>query len=156
MSLKGWLYHKSRGHFYFGERGHFYFGLTLGNTDTGQPIAQAIHEHGTTVQFGDTNDDAIAQFDSVANAITIDHSQSEMSPAVLAAHLAHEGTHVQWYTPDSIDQEYDAFKTEAAVWDTGKGIETNEQCDWVSDMIGKGEADAKRQIRKLYPYLPEN
>ncbi|MCS6805582.1 MAG: hypothetical protein NZ823_10635 [Blastocatellia bacterium] len=126
----------------------------LESTEVGRPIAIAIRENGTTIAFGTTEDGAIAQFDPAANEITIHDSQKEASPAVLAAHLAHEGTHVQWAKPDSIEQEYAAFKAEAEVWNVLKGDESDEQCDWVSAMIAQGEDRAKDEIRSLYD-LPE-
>jgi hypothetical protein len=127
----------------------------LGATNAGAPIARALYVRGTRIKFGLTDDDAIAQFDPYTNEITIHVSQKDASPAVLAAYLAHEGAHVQWNKPDSIEQEYHAFKAEADIWNQLKGDETDEQCDWVNSMIDLGEADAKREIRKRYPGLPE-
>lgn len=127
----------------------------LEQTDSGQPIAQAIRDHGTTVKFGPTDDGAIAQFDPNVNEITIHENLRDASPAILAAHLAHEGTHVQWDKPDTIDQEYHAFKAEAEVWAALKGGETDIQCDWVSETIANGEDVAKEEFRRRYPGLPE-
>lgn len=118
-------------------------------------MAAAIREHGTTIQFGTTVEGAIAQFDSDNNEITIHESQKDATPEVLAAHMAHEGTHVQWDQPDSIDQEYHAFKAQAEVWSSVKGDQTDEQCDAVSAMIARGEAEAKLRIWRMYPDLPE-
>jgi hypothetical protein len=128
---------------------------TLESTDAGVPIARAIRDHGTSIKFGATDDDAFAQFDPVTNEITIRDDQKDASPAVLAAHLAHEGTHVRWNTPDSVDQELDAFKAQSQVWDQLKGNEIDGQCDEVNKVIHQGEAEARRQIRKRYPNLPE-
>jgi hypothetical protein len=69
--------------------------------------------------------------------------------------MAHEGTHVQWDAPNSIDQEYHAFKAEAAVWNKVKGDQTDTQCDAVSEMMARGEAEAEEEIRQMYPKLPE-
>lgn len=124
-------------------------------TDAGQSIAQAIRERGTTIRFTITNEGAIAQFDPNVNEITIHENLRDASPAALAAHLAHEGTHVQWDKPDTIDQEYHAFKAEAEVWDALKGSETDNQCDWVSETIANGEDVAKEEFRRRYPGLPE-
>ena len=129
--------------------------MRLEGTEIGHAIAQAIHEHGTTVRFGQTDEEAIAHFDPIRNEIVIHEGLRETSPNVLAAHLAHEGTHVQWNRDDSIDQEYHAFKAQAEVWNQLKGNETDEQCDWVSWVISLGERQAKKRIRKLYPDLPE-
>ena len=127
----------------------------LQSSEVGNGIAKDIQEAGTLMKFGLTPG-AIAQFDRKANEVTINAGQKEASPAVLAAHLAHEGTHVQWNESDSIDQEYQAFKAQAAVWNQIKGDETDEQCDYVSEMIARGEAEAKAEIRQLYPDLLEH
>ena len=126
----------------------------LAGTTAGQPVADAIQRRGTTVRFGLT-DDAIAHFDPAGNEIVISETLHHTSNGILAAHLAHEGTHVQWDQPDSIDQEYHAFSAQAAIWNQVRGKETDEQCDWVSGMIALGEPRAKRVIRSLYPELPE-
>ena len=122
--------------------------------DAGKTIADAIQEKGTTIKFGSTDEDAIAQFDPAANEITIHESLKEANPQVLAAHLAHEGTHLQLGDPssadDALDQEYQCFKAEAEVWNAVKGSEKDKICDDVSAMIKKGEADAKADIRRRY------
>ncbi|MBC7264333.1 MAG: hypothetical protein H5T64_08225 [Chloroflexi bacterium] len=130
--------------------------MRLEGTSLGQPIAAAIHEHGTGVRFGQTPKDVIAYFDPDKNEIVIHERFRDSSPNVIAAHLAHEGTHVQWDRDDSIDQEYYAFKAQAEVWNQVKGKETDEQCDWVSWMISLGEGRAKAIIRFHYPDLPES
>ncbi|MFQ5342053.1 MAG: hypothetical protein ACE5F6_10960 [Anaerolineae bacterium] len=131
-------------------------GLTgLQGTVAGHAIAAAIHEQNTTVRFGETGQNVIACFDPNSNEIVIHEGLQDASPNVLAAHLAHEGTHVQWSRDDSIDQEYHAFKAQAEVWDELKGDEADEQCDRVSGMISLGEMRAKWVIRDLYPKLPD-
>ena len=127
----------------------------LQTTEVGKEITDAIRKNGTTVQFGVTGDGVVAQFDSFSNHITVDEGMKEATPAVLAAHLAHEGTHVLWNEPDSIDQEYHAFEAEAKVWNQLKGDKTDSQCGAVSTMIASGETEAKAQIRQMYPALPE-
>lgn len=62
---------------------------------------------------------------------------------------------MEWNEPDSIDQEYHAFEAENRVWREVKGEQTDDQCDWASDLMGRGEADAKAELRQLYPQLPE-
>jgi hypothetical protein len=126
----------------------------LESADAGKDIAEAIQEHGTTIKFGPT-DDAVAQFDPAANEITISETQEAKSPEVLAAYLAHEGTHVQWGSQDSIDQEYHAFKAQDQVWNEVKAGQEDPYCDAASAMISQGEARCKREIRLLYPELPE-
>ena len=85
----------------------------------------------------------------------IDDSLQNDSLAVLAAHLAHEGMHVQWDEAGSINQEYHAFKAQAAVWNELRGSETDNQCDWVNWIISLGETQVKKRIRRLYLDLPE-
>jgi hypothetical protein len=127
----------------------------LESVESGHQAARVIQGKGTTVHFGSTVIGAIAQYDLDTNKITIHQSLKDASPRVLAAHLAHEGTHVLWEQPNSIDQEYHAFKAQAKVWERIKGEESDLQCDWVSGMISLGEEEAKRIIRRLYPDLPE-
>ena len=97
----------------------------------------------------------VAYFDPERNEIAIHDSLQNASVVVLATHLAHEGTHVQWNMDNSIDQEYYAFKAQAEVWNELRGSETDDQCDWVSWMISLGEREAKKRIRRLYQSLPE-
>jgi len=138
------------------ERAHLNEAIRLlESTESGHQAAEATRGKGTTVHFGPTAEGAIAQYDPATNEITIHESLKDASPKVLAAHLAHEGTHVSWNQPDSIDQEYHAFKAQAEVWEQIRGEETDPQCDWVSRMISLGEEEAKRIIRRLYPDLPE-
>lgn len=128
----------------------------LEKSEVGKGISNEIKGNDASIEFGDIN--AVAQYDPSKNEITINESLRDSDPTVLAAHLAHEGTHVQWYgqgIPDSIDQEYHAFKNEKEVWDDIKGDKVDDQCDWVSAMIEQGEADAKMEIRLRYPYLKE-
>jgi hypothetical protein len=128
---------------------------TLGGAGAGHSITAAIREHGATVRFGQTEEDAIAYFDPVSNEIVVNEELGDTSLSILVQHLAHEGAHVQWNRPNSIDQEYHAFKAEAEVWNQLKGDEADRQCDRVSGMTSKGEVEAKRKIRWLYPGLPE-
>jgi len=122
--------------------------------DAGRSIAQAIRDHGVMIRFGMTADDASAQFDPTTNEITIHASQSDAGPAILAAYLAHEGTHVQLGNPtsaaDALDQEYRCFKAEVEVWSVVKGSEENWEEGDIAAMIDKGEADAKADIRRRY------
>jgi len=138
-------------------------GLTiLERTGAGYPIAAAIREQSTKVRFGQAGEDAIAYFDPVSNEIVVNEELRDTSLNVLVQHLAHEGTHTQWMLqwnrPNSIDQEYHAFKAEAEVWNQLKGSETDGQCDQVSEIISSGEAEAKKMIRRAPAYrnLPES
>jgi hypothetical protein len=127
----------------------------LEGTRAGYSIAAAIRERGTAVRLGQAGEDVIAYFDPVSNEIVVNEELRDISFNVLVQHLAHEGTHVQWSRPNSIDQEYHAFKAEAEVWNQLKGDETDEQCDRVSLMISLGEMRAKWVISDLYPNLPD-
>jgi len=129
-------------------------GNRLASTEVGKPIAGTLEDKGTRLHFGET-EDAIAKFDPEENEITISNECHEASPNVLAAHLAHEGTHVQWDQPNSIEQEYHAFKAQAEVWKELKGDEADEQCDTVATIMDLAEEDAKQIIRNLYRDLPE-
>jgi hypothetical protein len=130
----------------------------LGEVDSGHPIADAIREHGTTIHFGPLEPGTVAKFDHQTNEITVNEGLKDASPNVLAAHLAHEGTHVQWVkdgkgynTEDEIvNAEYAAFKNQADVWNEVKGAETDEQCDDVAAIIALGEDEAKDLIRLMY------
>jgi hypothetical protein len=133
----------------------------LDGTASGRIAAQAIRQYGTTMRFGHMDEDSAAYFDPAKNEIVLNENLRNSSTNVLAAHLAHEGTHVQWMLqwdrPPSIDQEYHFFKAKAEVWNELKGSETDEWCDAVSWMISLGEADAKTIIRRqaAYKSLPE-
>lgn len=126
----------------------------LQESKTGRAIASTIYKHRTKVRFGETGD-AIACFDPTKNEISINESLRSASPNVLAAHLAHEGIHLQWNRPDSIEQEYYAFKAEAEVWSELKGDEIDEICDNIYAIISLGKEQAKRNIRARYEELPE-
>jgi len=128
----------------------------LRNTIAGEPIAEAIRDRGTRIRFGKARRNSFSQFDALFNEITINNRCRDASPAALAAHLAHEGTHLLWDEPNSIEQEYDAFSAEAAVWSELRGDDRDKQCDLVLAMINQGEREARRQIRRLYPELPEH
>jgi len=130
---------------------------SLESTAIGKEIGKEIRENNVGIKFSEANEGAIAQFNPNTNEITLDESLRDADPSVLAAHLAHEGTHAQWFAQgidhDSIDQEYHAEKNEAAVWEAVKGDKTDDQCDFISEEISQGEADAKMHIRQRYPYL---
>lgn len=125
----------------------------LDGAASGHSIAQGIRRHGTTVRFGQTFAGAVAYFDRHGNEIVVNEEWTYASINVLVQHLAHEGTHVQQYRPDSIDQEYHAYRVEAEVWNQVKGNETDEQCDRVSQTISLGEKQARWIIAQHYPDL---
>lgn len=121
----------------------------------GHSIATAIREQGTAIRFGQTGEDVIAYFNPERNEIVVNERLRDASPNVLAAHLAHEGTHGQWDRGSSVEQEYHAFKAQAEVWKQLKGNEADDQCDWVSEMISLGKEEAMGIIHDLYPDLPK-
>lgn len=128
----------------------------LASSAAGSAVASAIQSQGTLVRFGKTDSDAIAHFDPSANEIVLNEALQDASSQILAAHLAHEGTHVQWRGRIySLDEEYHAFRAQAAVWNEVKGAEVDRQCNWVSGVIALGETRAKRIIAELYPDLPD-
>ena len=132
-------------------------GLTaLEKARAGYFIAAAIRERGTAVRFGQIGKDVIAYFDHERNEIVVNEVLRNASLNVSVQHLAHEGAHLQWNRPNSIDQEYYAFNSEAEVWNQLKGSEADEQCDRVSWMISLGEMRAKWIISDLYPNLPDH
>jgi len=125
-------------------------------TVAGGSIAEVIENKGTRLRFGETSGGAVAQYDSQSNEIIVNAQCRVLPVNVLAAYLAHEGIHVLWDEPNSIEQEYQAFRAEAAVWEELKGEETDRQCDLVTAMISRGERMAKLEIAFLYPELPEH
>ena len=126
----------------------------LSETQVGHSISEAIRERDITTRFGQVEAEIVAYFDPRDNEIVINDSLQNAPSAVLAAHIAHEGTHVQWDAANSIDQEYHAFRAQAEVWNELKGDETDDQCDSVSEMIALGREEAMTIIRDLYPDLP--
>lgn len=128
----------------------------LASSIAGRAAATAIQSQGTSVRFGKTDSTAIAHFDPSTNEIVLNEALQDASNPRLAAHLAHEGTHVQWTGRGySLDEEYHAFSAQAAVWNELKGAEVDRQCDWVSAIIALGEMRAKWHIAELYPDLPD-
>lgn len=129
--------------------------VALEKARVGHSVAATICEQGTVMRFGQTSEDVIAYFDPERNEIVVNEGLRDASPNVLAAHLAHEGTHVQWNKGSSVEQEYHAFKAQAEVWNELKGNEADDQCDWVSEMVSLGKEEAMGIIHDLYPDLPK-
>ena len=134
---------------------------SLKQTETGRELAKAISDNDVSVQFEKLDPGVAAQYSPRDNEISISEDYRDRDPSVIAAHMAHEGTHAQWYgqgLDNSIDQEYHAFKNEKEVWDATKGDNTDDQCDWVSnELMDQDEADAKMLLRQMRSYrnLPE-
>jgi hypothetical protein len=132
---------------------------TLESTDVGKQIGQDIRDNNVGIKFGQTEQNAVAQFDPNTKEITLNESLRGADTSVLAAHLAHEGTHAQWDAQgkhNSINQEYHAFKNESDVWEQVKGDTEDPRCDDVSKLISMGEGNAKLIIsrQKSYQDLP--
>lgn len=130
---------------------------TLETTDEGKSLAASLRENGVGIRFSD--EIGMAAFDPNTNEILLSEKLKDAPPNVLAAHLAHEGTHADWFArgiqDNSIDQEYNAFLNEKKVWDQVKGDTVDDQCDAVSQIMSQSEADAKSTLRRYYPELPE-
>lgn len=130
---------------------------TLESTDQGKSLAASLRENGVGIRF--SNEIEMAAFNPNTNEILLSEKLKDAPPNVLAAHLAHEGTHADWFArgiqQDSIDQEYNAFLNEKKVWDQVKGDTVDGQCDWVNQFMSQSEADAKSVLRFYYPELPE-
>jgi hypothetical protein len=127
----------------------------VGQVEESRKLQDGLTALERTIAGYPTGEDTIASLDPDKNEIVVNEGLRDASLSVLVQHLAHEGTHVQWNRPNSIDQEHHAFKAEAEVWNQLKGDETDKQCDRVSGMISQGEMEAKKKIRWLYPGLPE-
>jgi hypothetical protein len=125
-------------------------------TEIGHTLSEVIREGGTSMRFELMGEASIAYFNPERNEIVINQGLRNASPEILAAHLAHEGTHVQWNRPNSIEQEYHAFRNQAEVWNQLKEDQTDRQCDHVSRLIALGEQEAKDFLTSyVYPDLPE-
>jgi len=131
----------------------------LAGTDAGKEIADAILSNDVPVSFGRLSDGTVARFNEDENEIVINLDNKHKSDAVLAAYLAHEGTHAQWWwnrhRGNSIAEEYAAFKAQDLVWRQVKGNESGDTCDDVSILIKLGEDRAKDVLRLLRPGLPD-
>lgn len=128
-------------------------------TERGRAYAATIEQHGTKIKFGYLPSDRVGQYYEVENEIVISWDQRHKSKNVLSSYLAHEGKHVEsWFRtgkPNSVDEEYQAYKAQAEVWEDVKGNESDENCDEVSVLISLGEDRAKDVIHFLRPDLPD-
>jgi hypothetical protein len=131
----------------------------LSLTERGRTYAGTIRQHGTKVKFGYLPSGQAAQYYEVENEIVISQQQRHKSKNVLASYLAHEAKHAElWFRtgkPNSVDEEYQAYKAQAEVWEGVKGSEGDDNSDEVSALISLGEDRAKDVIRFLRPDLPD-
>lgn len=133
---------------------------TLFASEKGKAIAENIRRKSIKVKFGYLPEDEkgnpgeIGRYYPDENEIVIRLDQKYRSTKVLAAHLAHEGIHVLWDKPNSVDQEYDAFKAQCEVWMELKGNDSDENCEEVCELISLGEDGAKDVISHIRPNLP--
>ncbi len=123
----------------------------------GSFAADAIQEHRTSVRFGQPKEGSWAHFDSKKNEIVLDESLRDRSDNVIAAYLAHEGTHVACNDPapvneDSyIDQECQCFVAQADVSRALGGEEEDPELKWLVTMVtALSEDDFKDKLRTIY------
>jgi DNA-binding transcriptional regulator GbsR (MarR family) len=133
--------------------------VRLSLTKRGRAYTAAIEKHGTKIKFGYLPSDRVGQYYEVENEIVISWDQRHKSKSVLSSYIAHEGKHVElWFRtgqPNSVDEEYQAYKAQAEVWEEVKGDESDENCDEISALISLGEDRAKDVIHFLRPDLPD-
>ncbi len=108
----------------------------LRNAQAGNPIAKDLDKKRIRVTFGDTNTDGanavyIPGFLISNGRIIINRDLKNQSPVVIAAILAHEGTHAQlisFLRPNSVEQEYRCYLAQARVWkETRAQLKMSEQ-----------------------------
>ena len=122
---------------------------TLLATEKGRAIAETIRQRGTIVKFGYLPEGYPAAYYPLENEIVVSLDYKDRSANVLAAILAHEGTHVQWYRGEkkpSLEEEYQAYKALAEVWEEVKGKDRDRLCDDWAKIISGGKYAAKMKI----------
>ncbi len=131
----------------------------------GEGIYSAIVQRGVSVEFGYIPNEihcmngkqrefmVAAQYDPGARTITVNIDLKGKPVSVIAAYLAHEGIHVQWdhgQQKPSLEEEYEAHKAQAAVWQEIKGSQHHQGHEQVATMISLEVHEAKAQIRSDY------
>ena len=133
----------------------------LDTIETGREIAKFIKEQAQVVHFGQVQNDGYGSYNQVTDELILNDKLKNASPNVLAAHLAHEGTHAQWKGQHglhtrSIDEEVAAFTAEVKVWREVKGSENNPYLDKLSTMMAEQENFPRSIIRKRYQDYDEH
>lgn len=127
---------------------------TLDGTKAGSSIAKAIEIHRTLVRFDHLK--GYGHFDTKKNEIVLNKELESRSVEVIAAHLAHEGSHV---TGDrTLQDEYLARKREVVVWTERRGDQEDEYLDLLTVQIGLlSEAEYLDLLKEQPPYrhLPD-
>lgn len=131
----------------------------LSETEKGKEIAAGIQKCGTTVRFGRLPKDEIGNYRTDLNLITINKEYSHRSSNILAAYLAHEGTHLQLSRgqPNTVLEECSAYKAQVEVWREVKNKESDRSCDfWDSIFRQKdGDKEAMWWVRDMRKGLKE-
>jgi len=125
----------------------------LAQTEKGRASAEAIQNHGTTMKFGYLPKKYVCVYYPVDNEIVVNLNCRARSASVLAAYLAHEGTHVEWNHGNpkpSLNEEYYSFKTQIEVWQEVKGNEHDPLCDDWAKITAEGEYISKLKILEIY------
>jgi len=91
------------------------------------------------------------------DAALVDETWQEDPIEATVAALAYLLTRVEWDRPDSINQEYVAFKEMATIWNLIKGDLEHEFCDEVAEVMALQGSAPKDWIRNqpAYADLPE-
>jgi hypothetical protein len=130
----------------------------LAKTGIGKRLISIVDNLGTEVRFGLISDGIAAYLPGkdgdVYNKIVLSRELVGRSAAVIATHLAHEATHVKWSRRGSIEQEFDAFKTQVIVWVQLGKDELDRQNDAIRGMMLDGEEALKNWIKVKYHGLP--
>lgn len=138
----------------------------LRGTDEGYELAAMINIANVPIYWEDIAEDGELAYyypypDSESYGIYLDTSLLNGPAEAIAAILAHEATHLADHLAsgdmdfDSIEEEYDAFYSEAMVWKQLKGNKTDATQDEILSIIKQGEDVARAWIRGNYPEWPE-
>ena len=127
----------------------------LSETERGSEIAASIQKCGTTVHFGRLPKDEIGKYRPDLNLIIINKDYRHRPSNVLAAYLAHEGTHLHWSRgqPNTVLEESAAYKAQVEVWREVKDEESDQSCDFWDSIFRQDDGDKEamwwvRDMRK--------
>lgn len=100
--------------------------------------------------------DAHAAYSRGTNTVTLNSWHANKGQASLAAHIAHELTHLEWFEPGSLEQEKAAFRNQAAVWSALRGVGEEDFLHDIICVIVEGpEKGLDEFIRTTYKHYPE-